>query len=79
MTATHPYDDLIAQLSVEQKVRLLTGETAFTLWAEPEIGLGALAFSDGPTGVRGLKFTGGERVALFPFARAAEPGKAGGR
>lgn len=68
MTATHPYDDLIAQLSVEQKVRLLTGETAFTLWAEPEIGLGALAFSDGPTGVRGLKFTGGERVALFPNA-----------
>nr|WP_238338297.1 glycoside hydrolase family 3 C-terminal domain-containing protein [Pedococcus badiiscoriae] len=27
-----------------------------------------MAFSDGPTGVRGLKFTGGEQVALFPNA-----------
>lgn len=65
---TSSYDDLIAALDLTEKVRLLTGATMFTLWPEPKIGLRELAFSDGPTGVRGLKFAGGERVALFPNA-----------
>jgi len=74
MTATpeHPHDNpyavLLAELDLRTKVRLLTGETAFTLWGEDSIGLAPMAFSDGPTGVRGLKFTGGEKVALFPNA-----------
>lgn len=58
----------IAQLTLEEKVHLLTGETAFTLPGNRTIGLAPLAFSDGPTGVRGLKFAGGEPVALFPNA-----------
>lgn len=61
-------DALVAQLDLPGKVRLLTGATAFSLAAEPAIGLAAMNFSDGPTGVRGLKFTGGEIVALFPNA-----------
>ncbi len=40
----------------------------FTLVPEPSIGLGELRFSDGPTGVRGLRFSGGRVVALFPNA-----------
>ncbi|HET7280400.1 MAG TPA: hypothetical protein VFJ22_20190, partial [Dermatophilaceae bacterium] len=59
---------LVATLDLSTKVRLLTGETAFTLWGEESIGLAPMAFSDGPTGVRGLKFTGGDHVALFPNA-----------
>ena len=59
---------LVAMLDLQTKVRLLTGETAFTLWGEESIGLAPMAFSDGPTGVRGLKFTGGDHVALFPNA-----------
>jgi beta-glucosidase len=66
--STTSYADLLARLDLRTKVRLLTGETAFTLWGEDSIGLAPMAFSDGPTGVRGLKFTGGERVALFPNA-----------
>ena len=65
---TTPYAALLATLDLATKVRLLTGETAFTLWGEDSIGLAPMAFSDGPTGVRGLKFTGGEKVALFPNA-----------
>jgi beta-glucosidase len=64
-------DDLIAlikSLDLPTKVRLLTGASAFTLHAEPSIGLGEMRFSDGPTGVRGLKFSGGRVVALFPNA-----------
>ena len=59
---------LIKSLDLPAKVRLLTGATAFTLAPEPAIGLGEMRFSDGPTGVRGLKFSGGRVVALFPNA-----------
>ena len=63
--------DLIAltkSLDLTAKVRLLTGASAFTLHPEPAIGLGEMRFSDGPTGVRGLKFSDGRVVALFPNA-----------
>ena len=66
-TATD-YDDLIGGLDLAAKVRLLTGRGMFTLWPEDSIGLGELRLSDGPTGVRGLKFSGGRIVALFPNA-----------
>jgi beta-glucosidase len=61
-------DALIARLDLPAKVRLLTGASAFTLPPEPAIGLAELRLSDGPTGVRGLKFTGGRVVSLFPNA-----------
>ena len=60
--------ELVDRLSLAEKVHLLTGETAFTLPGNERIGLAALAFSDGPTGVRGLTFVGGDAVALFPSA-----------
>ncbi|WP_034620709.1 beta-glucosidase [Cellulomonas sp. URHE0023] len=59
---------LVRSLDLETKVRLLTGATSFTLAPEESIGLGELRLSDGPTGVRGLKFSGGRTVALFPNA-----------
>src|SRR5919202_2152728 len=62
------YDVLIGKLDLPAKVRLLTGASAFTLAPEPEIGLAELRMSDGPTGVRGLKFSGGRTVALLPNA-----------
>ena len=62
------YDVLIGKLDLPAKVRLLTGASAFTLAPEPEIGLAELRVSDGPTGVRGLKFSGGRTVALLPNA-----------
>jgi beta-glucosidase len=59
---------LIKSLDLPAKVKLLTGASAFSLQPEPSIGLGQMHFSDGPTGVRGLKFTGGRVVTLFPNA-----------
>lgn len=44
---------LVEQLTIERKVRLLTGHDFWTLPAEPEIGLRSLVVSDGPAGVRG--------------------------
>jgi beta-glucosidase len=65
---TIDHQALVATLDLATKVRLLTGATSFTLHGEDSIGLSPMAFSDGPTGVRGLRFTGGEAVALFPNA-----------
>jgi beta-glucosidase len=62
------FDTLIKSLDLPAKVRLLTGASIFTLASEESIGLRAMNFSDGPTGVRGLKFHGGRIVALLPNA-----------
>jgi len=43
----------LAQLSLEQKIRLMTGADIWALHAIPEIGLRRLLTSDGPAGVRG--------------------------
>ena len=61
-------DGLLGKLDLETKVRLLTGASFFTLHGEESIGLRPMAFSDGPTGVRGLKFSGGRPTSLLPNA-----------
>ncbi len=67
-SVTAEHRALIERLPLEAKVRLLTGGDVFTLAPEPAIGLRTVALSDGPTGVRGLTFSGGRTVALFPNA-----------
>ena len=62
------YADLIGQLSLAEKVTLLTGASVFTMAGSDKIGLAPVNLSDGPTGVRGLKFSGGRKVTLFPNA-----------
>jgi beta-glucosidase len=67
-TPPRTYADLIARLDLDARVRLLTGASMFTLAPEPRIELAEVRFSDGPTGVRGLTFSGGRPVALLPNA-----------
>jgi beta-glucosidase len=43
----------LAQLSLEQKVQLMTGADIWSLYPMPDIGLRRLVTSDGPAGVRG--------------------------
>ncbi|WP_020660103.1 glycoside hydrolase family 3 protein [Amycolatopsis benzoatilytica] len=61
-------DKAIGTLDLPAKVRLLTGAALFSLHAEPAIGLPEIALSDGPTGVRGSRFAGGEVACLLPNA-----------
>lgn len=46
-------DELVGRLSLEERVRVLTGETTWTLYPLPSAGLLPLTVSDGPIGVRG--------------------------
>jgi beta-glucosidase len=59
---------LVGLLDLETKVSLLTGRTSFTLPDNDTIGLSVVSMSDGPTGVRGVDFSGGPTTALFPNA-----------
>src|SRR5205807_10635340 len=47
---------LVARLSLEQKVRLLTGADSWRLYGESAVGLRPIVVSDGPAGVRGTGF-----------------------
>jgi beta-glucosidase len=47
---------LLARLSLEQKVRLLTGADAWVLHGASAVGLRPMVLSDGPAGVRGSRF-----------------------
>ncbi|MFP5283847.1 MAG: glycoside hydrolase family 3 N-terminal domain-containing protein, partial [Actinomycetes bacterium] len=67
-TVSLQYRELIARLHLPTKARLLVGAAPFSLPPEESIGLAEIRLSDGPTGVRGLKFSGGRTVALFPNA-----------
>lgn len=57
---------LVARLSLEQKVRLLTGADSWVLHGEPAIGLRPVVTSDGPAGVRGVRFDAANPSSSLP-------------
>ncbi|CAM5283104.1 glycosyl hydrolase [Streptomyces pilosus] len=63
-------DRLIGRLSLEQKVRLLTGATTWRTAGEPGIGLREMVTSDGPAGVRGEAWDERRTSVLLPSASA---------
>ncbi|HEY7075733.1 MAG TPA: hypothetical protein VH418_10200, partial [Solirubrobacteraceae bacterium] len=65
-----PLQDRLAALSLEQKVRLLTGADFWALHPEPAIGLRRLVLSDGPAGVRGERWDEREPSANPPSPTA---------
>ena len=60
----------VARLSVEQKVRLLTGADFWALYPEPEVGLRRVVLSDGPAGVRGENWDERDTSANVPSPTA---------
>ncbi len=60
----------VGRLSLEQKIRLLTGEDFWALHEEPEAGLRRLVLSDGPAGVRGESWDERDSSANVPSATA---------
>ena len=58
--------ELVAKLSLERKVRLLTGADFWALHSEPTVGLRQIVLSDGPAGVRGEKWDERDPSANVP-------------
>ncbi|MFE3002265.1 hypothetical protein ACFXG4_45770, partial [Nocardia sp. NPDC059246] len=57
---------LLDKLTTQQKVRLLSGESPWSLPAEPAIGLRSIVMSDGPSGVRGGSMDDRDPSASLP-------------
>ena len=60
----------LAALTLEQKVRLLTGADWWSLYPEPAVGLRRVVLSDGPAGVRGELWDERDQSANIPSATA---------
>ncbi len=58
----------VGRLSLEQKVRLLTGAGFWALYDEPDAGLRPMVLSDGPAGVRGQSWDERDSSANVPSA-----------
>ncbi|MER7106884.1 beta-glucosidase H [Streptomyces sp. NPDC000229] len=63
-------DRLVGKLTLEQKVRLLTGATTWRTAGQADIGLREMVMSDGPAGVRGEAWDERCPSALLPSASA---------
>jgi beta-glucosidase len=63
-------DDLLARLTLEQKVSLLGGQDFWSLPAIKEIGLRSLVMSDGPIGVRGTGWAPDDPSIALPSPTA---------
>ncbi|KFF95647.1 beta-glucosidase [Streptomyces scabiei] len=60
----------LAELDLDAKARLLSGQDMWTLPALPEIGLDSLVMSDGPIGVRGVRWTVDDPSVALPSPTA---------
>jgi beta-glucosidase len=60
----------LGSLSLESKVRLLSGQDVWTLPALPEIGLTSIVMSDGPVGVRGTTWGAEDPSIALPSPTA---------
>ncbi|MEM7333195.1 MAG: glycoside hydrolase family 3 C-terminal domain-containing protein [Chloroflexota bacterium] len=59
-------ESLLAQLTIEEKVSLLAGDSLWTTPPVKRLGIPAMKVTDGPNGARGGNFAGGNNSACFP-------------
>jgi beta-glucosidase len=70
LTVDQRIEALVQELTLEEKVQLLTGRDFWTTWPMEKIGLRRLLVSDGPTGVRGEVWDERQPSMNFPSATA---------
>ena len=59
-------EELISQMTLEEKVSILAGADAWHTVAVDRLGIPAMKVSDGPVGARGVGRWGGPTSACFP-------------
>ncbi len=62
--------DALARLSLEEKIRLLSGQDMWSLPAIGAIGLASIVMSDGPVGVRGTRWSADDPSVALPSPTA---------
>src|SRR4051794_3564294 len=60
----------LGKLDLDAKARLLAGQDTWSLPELPEIGLKSLVMSDGPIGVRGVRWTADDPSVALPSPTA---------
>jgi beta-glucosidase len=70
LTVDQRIEALVQQLTLEDKVQLLTGRDFWTTWPMEKIGLRRMLVSDGPSGVRGEVWDERHPSMNFPSATA---------
>ncbi|BCS00565.1 beta-glucosidase H [Aspergillus luchuensis] len=63
-------EELIKQLTLDEKVALLTGDDFWHTVPIPRLGIPSIRLSDGPNGVRGTRFFGSVPAACLPCGTA---------
>lgn len=63
-------EEALTRLGLDDKTRLLAGRDMWTLPALPEIGLEPLVMSDGPVGVRGVRWSAADPSVALPSPTA---------
>ncbi|MFE3554716.1 beta-glucosidase [Streptomyces sp. NPDC059193] len=63
-------EEALGKLDLDTKTRLLAGQDMWSLPAVPEIGLKSLVMSDGPIGVRGMRWTADDPSIALPSPTA---------
>ena len=63
-------EKLLAELTLEEKVGLMSGRDMWTNHAVERLGIAAMKVSDGPNGARGQHFEGFTTAACFPCGSA---------
>jgi beta-glucosidase len=70
LTSDSQIAEALAALTVEEKVRLLTGRDFWTTWPIEKIGLRRILVSDGPSGIRGETWDERDPSLNLPSATA---------
>ncbi|WP_432095311.1 glycoside hydrolase family 3 C-terminal domain-containing protein [Streptomyces sp. bgisy100] len=63
-------EDALGKLDLDDRTRLLAGQDTWSLPALPAIGLRSLVMSDGPVGVRGVRWTAADPSVALPSPTA---------
>ncbi len=64
-------EQLLSEMTLEEKVSILSGEDFWSVPAVPRLGIGKLCVTDGPNGARGGgSLVGGVKSASFPVGIA---------
>ena len=71
-------NEVFAHLTVDEKVALISGSDPWHTAPIPRLGIPKIRLTDGPNGVRGIKFFNGVPAACLPCGKSSARSLTGG-